>query len=43
MNQNEAPKKETFGQKYLKKNGWITWVTFAALAFALVITLAKQH
>ena len=41
MTSNEA-KKDSFGQKMAKKNSWITWVAFAAIAVAAVISLA-QH
>ena len=43
MNQSDNAKKETFGQKVAKNNGWITWAAFAAIAIAAVITLAQHH
>jgi hypothetical protein len=42
MTSNEA-KKESFGQKMAKKNGWITWVAFGVIGFAALISLVGQH
>ncbi|MFP3181152.1 MAG: hypothetical protein RXR20_02575 [Paraburkholderia sp.] len=43
MTQSDNAKKETFGQKFAKKNGWITWVAFAAIAVVAVISLVQHH
>jgi LPS O-antigen subunit length determinant protein (WzzB/FepE family) len=43
QNDTNDANKLTLGQKLAKKNSWITWVAFAFIIIAVVISFIQKH